>query len=64
MKNTILLMLVLSLLLGCSHNKIVFVSVDQEAQETNTLTIDDSALETDDRFEGDSQPVIELPLIP
>lgn len=59
----LILFVMLFLLSGC-YNKIVFVSVDQEAAQANTLTLDDNVLDTEDSFEGDSQPVIETPLMP
>ncbi len=63
MKNTFIL-IVLMLLLSACYNKIVLVSVDQEAAQTNTLALDKNTLDADDSFEGDSQPVLEVPLVP
>lgn len=53
----------LFLLSGCG-NKIVFISVDQEAAWENKLLLDDNVLETSDKFETDSKPTFEIPLMP
>ena len=59
----ILIFLTVFILSGC-YNKIVYISVDQEAAQENKLLLDDNMLDTEDSFEGDSQPVIEVPLVP
>lgn len=62
MKWFLAMFVALALTSGC-YNKIVFVSVDQEAAKENSLIIDDNVIDTKDKFKGDSQPIVELPLM-
>ncbi len=60
MKKLLILLFITMIVSGCA-NKIVFISVDQEAAQENKLLLDDNVLETQDSFEADSQPVVKMP---